>query len=153
VVELVEGKTSYLALVHHIQFHPATDQLMHVDMFAVDEKVPVTVKVPITFSGNSPVVRDMGGVLKYNLKKVKIKALIKDLVENINVDISVIDNFGAAVRVSNLVAPEGVEIVSKDQSALIVSGSAPRGQAYREDEEGSEESEESAEAEAPAATE
>ncbi len=135
IVELVDGKDKNLGLIHHIQFHPATDQLMHVDVLAVDPKVPVVVKVPLTFSGNSVVVRDMGGVLKYNAKEVKIKVLVKDLIEEINVDISTLKTFGASVRIKNLVVPEGVEVVTKDKNTLVVSANAPRGADYRDDED------------------
>lgn len=87
IVELnIDGK-KHLATYHAAQFHPVTDNALHVDFLAVNETKPVVINVPIVITGNSEGVKQ-GGKLILNTKKIKISALLKNLPDNIEVDIT-----------------------------------------------------------------
>ncbi len=87
IIELnIEGKV-YNAVYHAAQFHPVTDEPLHVDFLAVNEVKPVVISVPVIVTGNSEGVRQ-GGKLILNTRKLKISAKMSDLPDNITVDVT-----------------------------------------------------------------
>src|SRR6201994_4861843 len=88
------------AIIQDLQFHPLTEQLLHVDFLLLDEKKPITIEIPIRLTGTSPGVK-MGGKLVQKLRKLRIKALPKDHLDNIDVSIEGLE-VGKSVRVSDL---------------------------------------------------
>lgn len=93
----VDGK-SFKAIVKDIQFHPVTDEIMHLDFLQLEEGRAVKVEVPIRFKGTSPGVKG-GGKLIQRLRRIKIKTLPENLVSEMNVDISKLElNHSIRVR-------------------------------------------------------
>ena len=88
------------AIIKDIQFHPLTEQILHVDFLLLDEKKPITIEIPIRLTGTSPGVK-MGGKLVQKLRKLRIKALPKDHLDNIDVSIEGLE-VGKSVRVADL---------------------------------------------------
>jgi large subunit ribosomal protein L25 len=98
----IDGK-EYDTIYQEIQFHPVTDKLLHVDFLQVLPDKPVTIAIPVKSEGVSPGVLK-GGRLEKKMRKVKIRALIKDLPDFIMVDISPMD-IGDSARVGDLKIP------------------------------------------------
>lgn len=88
IVDLVldNGKT-YNAVVHELQFHPVNERCLHVDFLAVNEEKPIAIKVPVIISGHSVGVQQ-GGKFTQNSRFIRISALMKDLPDDVTVDIS-----------------------------------------------------------------
>jgi len=95
----VAGATTQ-AIIQDIQFHPLTEQILHVDFLELDEKKPISIEIPVRLTGTSPGVK-MGGKLVQKLRKLRIKALPKDHLDNIDVSIEGLE-VGKSVRVSDL---------------------------------------------------
>ena len=83
---LDNGKT-YSAVLHELQFHPVNDRCLHVDFLAVNEEKPIAIKVPIIITGHSIGVQQ-GGKFTQNSRFIRISALMKDLPDDVTVDIS-----------------------------------------------------------------
>ena len=92
------------AIIQDIQFHPLTEKILHVDFLLLDEKKPIAIEIPIRLTGTSPGVK-MGGKLVQKLRKLRIKALPKDHLDNIDVSIEGLE-VGKSVRVSDLKFPK-----------------------------------------------
>ncbi|MDB5025300.1 MAG: ribosomal protein L25/ral stress protein Ctc [Mucilaginibacter sp.] len=88
------------AVIQDIQFHPLTEKILHVDFLLLDEKKPIAIEIPIRLTGTSPGVK-MGGKLVQKLRKLRIKALPKDHLDNIDVSIEGLE-VGKSVRVADL---------------------------------------------------
>jgi large subunit ribosomal protein L25 len=88
------------AIIQNIQFHPLTEKILHVDFLLLDEKKPIAIEIPIRLTGTSPGVK-MGGKLVQKLRKLRIKALPKDHLDNIDVSIEGLE-VGKSVRVADL---------------------------------------------------
>src|ERR1700759_2630430 len=88
------------AIIKDLQFHPLTEQLLHVDFLLLDEKKPITIEIPIRLTGTSPGVK-VGGKLVQKLRKLRVKALPKDHIDNIDVSIETLE-VGKSVRVRDL---------------------------------------------------
>lgn len=86
VVELENGK-KIDAILQDIQFHPVSDAILHIDFFQLLEDREVIMEVPVKVIGKSPGVMG-GGVLRLAQRRLKVKALPKNLPDFITADIS-----------------------------------------------------------------
>ncbi len=94
---------SYTCILKDLQFDKVTDLLNHVDLLELvgDKKIVAT--LPIKFTGASVGVK-AGGKLITKMNALKVKALPKDLKENIEVDITNLDLNGN-IRVEDVKEP------------------------------------------------
>ena len=88
-IKLDNGQT-YMAVVHELQFHPVKDNCLHVDFLAVSEDKPIAIKVPIVVSGH-PVGVQKGGKFVLVSRAIRISALMTDLPDTLNVDVTSLD--------------------------------------------------------------
>lgn len=120
-----DKKKSIKALIHDVQYHPLTDEIIHIDFYQIKEKEKVTVDVELKFVGESPAVKEKGGTLVHYLKKIKIEALPKDLIHEITIDISKLTDFHDSIRVKDLKLPPEIRILN-DPEEIIVSIAEPK---------------------------
>jgi len=92
--------TKSQAIIQDMQFHPLTEKLLHIDFLLLDEKKPITIEIPVKFTGTSPGVKT-GGKLVQKLRKLRVKALPKDHIDNIEVSINTLE-VGKSVKVGDL---------------------------------------------------
>ncbi|WP_346881650.1 50S ribosomal protein L25/general stress protein Ctc [uncultured Algibacter sp.] len=99
VIALDNGETLN-AVLQDIQFHPVTDRILHVDFYQLFEDKEIALNIPVNLTGNSKGVKN-GGVLRRNLRKLRIKALPVNLPDSIEIDITPL-KIGDKVAVSEL---------------------------------------------------
>ena len=99
-VVIALGDTSYNAVLQDIQFHPVTENILHIDFYQLFDDKEIAMDIPVILTGNSVGVR-AGGVLRRNRRKLRIKALPTNLPDDIQVDISKL-KIGNKVYVSQL---------------------------------------------------
>lgn len=116
LVKIEVGDKAYKALVQEVQFHPVNDTIVHVDFLEVKEDKPVALYVPTVVTGNSPGVR-AGGRLAVKLKKVRIKGMLKDLPDVIEVDISNVE-LGKSIKVEDIVV-KNIELLHAPNVAIL----------------------------------
>ena len=85
VVEL--NGTSYNVIMQDIQFHPVSDKILHIDFFQLSDDKEIIMEVPVKITGTSPGVL-LGGVLRLNQRRLKVKALPKNLPDFVEASIS-----------------------------------------------------------------
>lgn len=83
-LELNDGK-KYFAVLHEIQYHPVTDETLHVDFLVVNDTKPVVIDVPVKVTGHSEGVK-MGGKLLISTRKLRISAMMNQLPDILEVD-------------------------------------------------------------------
>lgn len=142
----LDGK-AIQAVIQDMQFHPLTDQLIHMDLIEVVEGKAVTIDVPVMMTGNARGVRN-GGKLKSVLRSLRIKGHINDLPSVIEHDITDL-RIGQSVRVSDVKVGKPFEILNSD-AAVVVTIKMSR-KAVADEEEETEEGAEGAEAAAEGA--
>ena len=104
----VDGKM-YRCILKDLQFDKVSDALIHLDLLELVDDKKVVATLPLKFAGTSVGVKE-GGKLVIKIKSLKVKALPKDLVETINVDITNLA-LNANIRVEDVKAP-GLEIMN-----------------------------------------
>ena len=104
----VDGKM-YRCILKDLQFDKVSDALIHLDLLELVDDKKVVATLPLKFTGTSVGVKE-GGKLVIKIKSLKVKALPKDLVETINVDITTLA-LNANIRVEDVKA-NGLEIMN-----------------------------------------
>ncbi len=85
IIDLELGDKKMYAVLHEVQYHPVTDEALHVDFLAVSEDKPVTIEVPVKVVGHSEGVK-MGGKLLVSSRKLRVSAMMNNLPDVLEVD-------------------------------------------------------------------
>ena len=149
-VVIALGDTSYNAVLQDIQFHPVTENILHIDFYQLFDNKEIAMDIPVVLTGNSIGVR-AGGVLRRNRRKLRIKALPTNLPDFIEVDISKL-RIGNKVYVSQLPS-EDYKFLHSDNTVVCQVKQSRVSVAELEDDEDEEEGTEGTEASAEGAAE
>jgi len=118
----LDGET-HRCILKKVDFHPVTDEIMHIDFLKLVEDRKVRVQIPVHLNGTAPGVTD-GGRLVQTLRKVEIKTTPKYLINELFIDISEMV-MGDTVRVKDIDESDTFEIVNHP-SIPIASIQVPR---------------------------
>lgn len=110
----IDGKKEQ-AVMREVQFHPVTGNILHVDFYRVDEKKPVAIDLPVVLTGNSEGVK-AGGKLILSKRKLRVSALVKDLPDTVEVDVTNL-GLGKSIFVGDVHIP-GLEILTPASTAV-----------------------------------
>jgi large subunit ribosomal protein L25 len=103
-------------LVKDVQYHPLTDQVIHIDLLKVSLKKKITVHIPLVLKGEAQ-GKEEGAVLEQILREVEVEGFPLNIPENIEVDISGLE-IGHSLHVENIPSPEGMEIVTEPTATI-----------------------------------
>jgi len=156
LIDLNFGDKTVKAVIREVQFHPVSDEPIHADFMEVFDDKPITIGIPVRFTGNSVGVMK-GGSRREKMRKLIVKALPNDVPEEVVVDITKM-KIGDVIQVEDINI-DGVEfldhpkavIVAVKMSRLVVKGDDDDDEDEEDtDGEGSEEGAEAATEEATA---
>ncbi len=146
----VDGEKQAQAILQDIQFHPVSEVIMHADFLELKPGKHISMEIPVRTTGNAPGVAE-GGKLYINQKYLLVKALPKDMPEEILVDISKL-KLGSSLKVGELetgdfeiLTSELVSVVSVETPRTIRVVEVEEDEEELEGEEGAEGEEEGAE--------
>ncbi|HOX60498.1 MAG TPA: 50S ribosomal protein L25 [Candidatus Magasanikbacteria bacterium] len=116
---VIEGeKEPVKVLIQAVQFDPIHSTITHIDFRGIDPSKEMVVKIHLRFVGESAAVKEMGGTFVKLADAVEAKCLPKDLVGEIQVDISSLKTFEDALRISDLVLPGGIKPVGNPSQII-----------------------------------
>ncbi len=95
----IDGK-EYEAIMKEIQFHPVSDEILHIDFMQILEDKPITINIPIHIIGNSIGVKK-GGRLNLVKRTITVKALPNDLPDYLEIDVEQLE-VGQSIKVGDL---------------------------------------------------
>ena len=95
----VDGK-EYNTIMQEIQFNGVSDRIMHIDFMELDNNKPIVIDIPVKLIGTAAGVRT-GGKLVSNVRKLKVRAFVKDLPDFISVNVEPLE-IGGVVKVSQM---------------------------------------------------
>lgn len=122
---VVDGGKNIKTLIHDVQFDPIKSDILHVDFYKVNMKEKIHAEVPLKFVGDSIAVIDKEGSLITSKDSIEVECLPADLIPELEVDISVLDDFEKNIKISDLKLPEGIEI-QDDPEEIIAHVEEPR---------------------------
>ena len=126
ITEEKSGKV-YDAVLKEVQYHPVTDNILHVDFYAIDPKKPFEINIPIKITGTAPGVI-AGGKLRVIRRTLKVKGLAEFMPDELLVDISGLQiGQGVKIRTLNyenltILEPQDDNVASVAMSRTAVKG-------------------------------
>ena len=141
--------TKRYVLVKEVQAEPVSGTLVHADFLEVKLEESMVFNVPVTYKGNAKGV-ELGGEMHIVLTTVKLKGLILDIPDSIEIDVSDLD-IGDRLYCSDLTIPTGSELLNELTATCVSVVTAAK--EVEEEEELDEEAAEGAEGAEGAATE
>jgi large subunit ribosomal protein L25 len=121
----IEGREPIKTLILEPQYDPLTDRIIHADLYKVNMKEEIRTEIPLVFIGESAAVRDLEGNLITSKDTIEVKCLPDNLVSEIEVDISSLNTFDDSIKISDLIVPEGIEVLAEPEEVVALV-SAPR---------------------------
>ncbi len=87
IVNLEVGDTKVQAIMKDIDFHPVTDNIQHIDFYQIKDDKKVNIAIPVKLQGVAKGVLE-GGKMMLKQRKLKVKALPKDLPDTLDIDVT-----------------------------------------------------------------
>jgi len=112
-----EGQTVKV-LIKDIQRNVVKNFVTHIDFYQVNMKEKIKAEIPLHFSGESKAIKELGGTLIKDMDTVEVECLPGDLIDHIDVDISVLNTFDDAIRLNDIKLPQGVELASQTNEMI-----------------------------------
>ena len=112
----VEDKNQFV-LVKEIQYHPVTDEIMHIDFQKVKEDEKISLEVAIRSTGEAQGVK-LGGLLVQMLNSVTIKCKPAEIPEFIEIDVTDME-MNTNLFVKDITLPEDVEMITAEDIAVV----------------------------------
>ena len=141
VYEIEQGKEKQFVMIKEIQYHPVTDEIIHVDLMRVRRSQKMTISVPLVLVGNSIGLKE-GGILSQSINQVEISCLPTNVPENIEIEISNLE-LGDSLNVGDLkIKDKQIELLTASDINILTIQS-PSGSDDSEELEGSSGEEES----------
>jgi len=110
----IEGEKE-VAVMREIQYHPVSDEPLHIDFFRVVKNKPISMDIPVETSGNAEGVKQ-GGKLFLAKRKLRVQATEENLPDFITVDITKLA-LGKSIFVSDLTL-ENINILTPATTAI-----------------------------------
>ena len=116
----VDGK-KHLALIKDIDREPTKNRIRHVVFQAIKQNEAVEAEVPVAFKEDVEIPAEKVSLMVLKqLDTVQVKALPKDLPDQLFVDPSVLAEVGDNLTVADLVVPNGVTIMAEPEQTIAV---------------------------------
>lgn len=115
IVNLTLGDNKMMAILKEVQFHPVSDDILHIDFLHVFPEVPVVIDIPVRLTGLAEGVR-AGGKLSLDSRKLKVRALHDKLPEELVVNVEKL-GLGKSIQVGEL-SFEGLELLSPKNAVV-----------------------------------
>ena len=144
----MNGETLYV-MIKAAQYHPVTEEVMHIDLMRVRRTEKMTFSVPVVLEGEAAGSTE-GGLVAQVASSIDIECFPTDVPENISLDISSLELNGVMTAIE-LTLLEDIVLISPEDTT-IATCNPPRAEAEPEVEE-LEEGEEGEEGESSETTE
>jgi large subunit ribosomal protein L25 len=120
-VELKIGNKQRLALIKDVDFEPTKHRMRHVVFQAIKQNEAVEAEIPVVFKEDVEIPAERASLLVLKqLDTVLVKALPKDLPDELVVDPSSLEKEGDRLSVADIILPEGVTILIEPEHQLAV---------------------------------
>lgn len=117
---LTAGKSEKSAIVKDIQYNVTNYNIIHLDFQELDDKVAVTVKVPLTFSGVAECVGvKLGGFLRPVVRYVTVECLPSQMPKEFVIDVADLGVFQSK-RLKDITLPAGIKLLASPEEVVVV---------------------------------
>ena len=111
------GDKKQTVLFKSVQYHPVTEQVLHIDLYGIRMDKPVNIKIPVHLTGDPIGITDEGGILNQASNEIEIQCLPADIPEFVETDISEL-NLGDSISVGIIELDEKFTLITPEDTVL-----------------------------------
>lgn len=114
----VDGKDSKKkALIKDIQRDPVSGKILHIDFqhISMDEKIKI--EVPVRLEGTADGVKNFGGIMSWNIRRIMVQCLPADIPDKITLDVTEM-KIHDSIHVKDIVV-ENYEILDDPEETIV----------------------------------
>lgn len=115
LVYLTVGGQTYPTIIKDVSREPVSGAFVHADFYKVSLTEKITAMVPVVFTGESPAVKDLGGIFVRNVNELEVEAFPQDLPHEIEVDVSGLAELNSSLTVGDITGHGWVLTADKDE--------------------------------------
>ncbi|MDR3250213.1 MAG: 50S ribosomal protein L25 [Tannerella sp.] len=113
----IKGIGVVKAIVKDSQYHPVSDDILHLDFLEVFDNKPIIMEVPVVLTGHAAGVR-AGGKLNQSLRKLKVKGLAGNIPEKLEINVDHLE-LGKVIKVGELKF-DNIEFISPKNAVVCI---------------------------------
>ena len=135
LLKIAVGGEEITVLTRDIQFHPVSDEALHLDFLRVSEDSTIAVAIAVEFINEDkcPGLR-IGGTLNVVRHEVELNCPADNIPEKITIDLEGV-KIGESIHISSIELPEGVSPTITDRDFTVATMQSPGGGVKNEDDE------------------
>ena len=118
IFEIEQGGDTQFTMIKELQYHPVTDEVIHIDLMRVRRSEKITISVPLVLIGEPSGVKE-GGVLSQSMTQIEISCFPTDVPEQIELNIEDLEMNSAKSVADITIDDEDVEILSAEDLNIV----------------------------------
>lgn len=123
-------------MVKEVQKDIMTGNLMHVDFYQVTMTEKISLELPIVLVGEAPAEKSSNNMLVHELSSLAIEAFPGAIPENVEVDISSLNDTGQVIRVGDIKVGEEITVSTDPEHVVVRVTTRPTAKVEEVSEEG-----------------
>lgn len=112
-----EGKSQF-TMIKQVQYHPVTDEIMHLDLMRVRRSEKMTITVPLVLIGDAKGVKE-GGILSQSINQLEINCFPTDVPEQIELNVEDLE-LNSSMNISDIkLKNDDIEIITDGEVNIV----------------------------------
>ena len=113
----LDGNTQF-TMIKELQYHPVTDEVLHIDLMRVRRSEKMTIFVPLVLVGEAVGVKE-GGVLSQSMTQIEISCFPTDVPDQIELNIDDLEMNSSKSVADITLDNEDIEILSAKELNIV----------------------------------
>jgi len=118
IFEVEQGGDTQFTMIKELQYHPVTDEVIHIDLMRVRRSEKITISVPLVLIGE-PLGVTEGGVLSQSMTQIEISCFPTDVPDQIELNIEDLEMHSSKSVADITIDNEDVEILSAEDLNIV----------------------------------
>jgi large subunit ribosomal protein L25 len=112
-----EGKSQF-TMIKQVQYHPVTDEVIHLDLMRVRRAEKMTITVPLVLIGDAKGVKE-GGILSQSINQLEINCFPTDVPEQIELNVEDLE-LNSSMNISDInLDNDDIEIITDKEVNVV----------------------------------
>ena len=112
-----EGKSQF-TMIKQVQYHPVTDEVIHLDLMRVRRSEKMTITVPLVLIGDAKGVKE-GGLLSQSINQLEINCFPTDVPEQIELNVEGLE-LNSSMNISDInLDNDDIEIITDKEVNVV----------------------------------
>lgn len=117
----VEGESAgHDVLIKEVSRDPVKGVITHVDFYQFKEDQKLEIEVKVKLSGEAQAVKESQGILVQNIDSITVRCLPKEIISEVEVDISGLKTFEDKIFVKDIKFPSSFEVMDNPNEVVAM---------------------------------